>query len=514
MNNVSDVSGGKIKDLRELSVVLEGLKAQGKTIVHCHGVFDLIHPGHIRHLEAARAQGDVLVVTLTQDRHVNKGPDRPVFNERLRAESLAALQVVDFVAINEWPVAVDTIHLLRPNIYVKGNDYADASQDLTGKIGLEEQAILDVGGRIHFTNDPVTFSSSRLLNSYFSVLSSDVESYLKEFKGLYSANQVIEKLRDCKDMRVLVIGDAILDEYHFCSPLGMATKSTVINARFLSSELHAGGVLCVANNVSGFCREVDLMTCLGDQNPQEEFIRGHLNSNVRPHFWRRPNGPTTVKRRFIEPSRYSKLLEVCFIDDSPLEQEIAADIVERVQKISKDYDLVLVADFGHGMLTPPLVEALCASPKFLAVSAQTNSVNFGYNLINKYPRADYICIDEGEIRLNCHSKLGPLEGLMDEVTGQTRASVMTVTRAKNGSATWRKGEKVVYAPAFTAQALDPTGAGDAYLSVAALCAARGYSSDFLGFVGNCAGALAVRTLGNRESVQPAALNKFVTALLA
>ena len=121
----------KIKTLEALPKIIVDLKQQGKVVVHCHGVFDLVHPGHIRHFEEAKRQGDVLVVTLTPDEYVNKGPGRPVFQERLRAESLAALQVVDYVAINQWPTAVETILMLRPDVYVKGGEYAN-QKDLTG----------------------------------------------------------------------------------------------------------------------------------------------------------------------------------------------------------------------------------------------------------------------------------------------------------------------------------------------------------------------------------------------
>ncbi len=143
----------KIKTLDELETTCRALRAEGKHIVHCHGVFDLMHPGHVRHFEAARAEGDILVVTVTPDRFVNKGPGRPVFNERLRSETVAALGSVAFVAVTESPSAEDVIRRLRPSVYVKGSDYADAKDDLTGKIADERRAVEQVGGRIHFTTE-------------------------------------------------------------------------------------------------------------------------------------------------------------------------------------------------------------------------------------------------------------------------------------------------------------------------------------------------------------------------
>ena len=203
----------KIKSLAELTPILARLKQEGKTVVHCHGVFDLLHPGHIRHFEAAKREGDVLVVTITQDEFVAKGPGRPVFNEHLRAESVAALQSVDYVAINEWPTATETIKELRPDVYCKGSDYTNAKDDVTGKILEEEDAIKSVGGRVHFTSE-ITFSSTKLINLHFDVVPEEARSYIEKVRDSYSASQIIESLESLRNMKVLVIGDAIIDEYH------------------------------------------------------------------------------------------------------------------------------------------------------------------------------------------------------------------------------------------------------------------------------------------------------------
>ena len=201
----------KIRNLDELANLVSSLRREGKTIVHCHGVFDLLHPGHIRHFEAAKREGDVLVVTVTQDRYVAKGPGHPVFNERLRAESIAALECVDYVAINEWHTAVEAIQKLEPDVYCKGRDYADAKEDLTGKIHDEEEAVKSTGGRIHFT-DEITFSSTKLINSNFEVFPDEARSFLKEFRSKYSSSDIIDRLKALKNMKVLVIGDTIIDE--------------------------------------------------------------------------------------------------------------------------------------------------------------------------------------------------------------------------------------------------------------------------------------------------------------
>ena len=155
----------KILEMSEVASRIALHKSEGKTIVHCHGCFDLMHPGHIKYFQAARTMGDVLVVTLSPDRFVDKGPDRPVFNEDLRAESIAALECVDYVAINKWPTAEETLRLIRPDIYVKGQEFENM-EDKTGKIQKEVEVINEIGAEIRFTHE-IVFSSTKLLNQYF-----------------------------------------------------------------------------------------------------------------------------------------------------------------------------------------------------------------------------------------------------------------------------------------------------------------------------------------------------------
>ena len=124
-----------------------------------------MHPGHIKYFQAAKKMGDVLAVTITPDRYIDKGPGRPVFNENLRAESIAALECVDYVAVNKWPTAEETLRLLRPNIYVKGQEFQNL-EDKTGKIQREYKIIQEIGAELRFTHE-IVFSSTKLLNQYF-----------------------------------------------------------------------------------------------------------------------------------------------------------------------------------------------------------------------------------------------------------------------------------------------------------------------------------------------------------
>lgn len=155
----------KIVELEELARLTGELKSHGKAVVHCHGCFDLMHPGHIKHFQEAKRMGDVLVVTLTPDKYVDKGPGRPVFSQQLRAESIAALECVDYVAINKWPTAEELLRLLKPAIYVKGQEFENL-EDRTGKVQREHEVVKEIGSEMRFTHE-VVFSSTELLNKFF-----------------------------------------------------------------------------------------------------------------------------------------------------------------------------------------------------------------------------------------------------------------------------------------------------------------------------------------------------------
>src|SRR3990167_5331297 len=244
-------------------------------IVQCHGVFDLLHIGHIKHFQAAKRQGDILVVTITPDRFVNKGPNRPRFTEHLRAEAIAALDCVDFVIINAWPTAVEAIQFIKPSIYAKGDEYKNNENDITGKIDEEVAAVHKVGGRTLFTNE-ITFSSSELLNEFFSPFSSEVGLYLNNFKKKYSFQNISSYLDKSKNLKVLLIGEAIIDIYHFSEVIGKAGKEPTLVAKETHGKTYAGGILALANHLSDFCKEISCVTYLGEKAEYEQIIQENI----------------------------------------------------------------------------------------------------------------------------------------------------------------------------------------------------------------------------------------------
>jgi len=502
----------KIKTLKEMGQIIPKLKARGKRIVQCHGMFDLIHLGHIRHFSAAKKEGDVLIVTLTKDRHVKRGPGRPVFNEHLRAETLASLGITDYVCVVDNPTATESIKALKPDVYAKGPDYKGQEKDFSSKIFEEEKAVKLIGGRLLFTDD-ITFSSSKLINDYLEVYPPETVKYLKSIAKKYSIDSIIESLHSLKDLKTLVIGDAIIDQYHYCTPMGKSSKEHLVANRYVSEESFAGGALATANNIGSLCGKVDLLTTLGQKDSFQNFVQDRLNPNINPIFFYRSDSGTIIKRRFVSEGANRKLFEICYMKDNCIPKTEEEEIMRRLGKTIRDYDLVVVSDFGHGLLTKQIIKIICAKARYLALNAQTNSANIGFNLVTKYPRANFVCIDEMELRFATHDKVGDLRAHAKKVYEQLRCEYIIATRGASGSLSYSKSLGFHQTPAFSYRVVDAIGAGDAFFAFVAPCFAGKLPQDLVSFIGNAVGSLAVQIVCNRGPVKLEDLTKFITRLL-
>ncbi|MBI2004026.1 adenylyltransferase/cytidyltransferase family protein [Candidatus Pacearchaeota archaeon] len=503
----------KLVSLEELQNIISNLKTEGKKIVHCHGVFDLLHIGHIRHFEQAKKCGDILIVTLTPDEFVKKGPHNPVFHHNIRTEVLASLDIVDYVALNKWPTAVEIIKFLKPNFYVKGIEYRNIENDYSQGIIAEENAIKEVGGQLKFTDDLV-FSSSALINRYMNVFTKETENFLIELSKKYHQKEIINYIEQIKNLKILVIGEAIIDEYCYGKSIGKAGKEPILALKYLKTEKFAGGTLAIANHLADFCDNVTLFTLLGEINTHKDFIEEHLNKKIKRAFHHKKDSPTIVKKRFIEEiPDLKKLLEFYEFNDNDLDYEQTKELSIHLEKILPDYDVVIVADFGHGMLNTELINLIITKSKFLAVNTQVNAGNMGYNVISKYSKADYICLDERELRLECLNKKSELTELLPIVAKRVFCDKILVTQGNQGCIIF-SSNSIKKIPAFSNHVVDTMGAGDAFLSITSPLVALNVPLEIIGFIGNAIGALKVKTVGNKEPIEKIALYKYLKSLMS
>ena len=499
-----------IKSLNDLVSELSK-KSKTKIVVHCHGVFDLLHIGHIKYFQEAKSMGDVLVVTITPDRFVNKGPNRPAFNEIHRAETIAALDAIDYVAINKWPTAIETIKVLKPDLYVKGPDYKDYEEDVTGNIKLEENAINSVGGKIAFTSD-ITFSSSSLINEQISQMTDKQRKFLDKLKTRYNFKKITDYIDSLTKLKVLLVGEVIIDEYVFCISIGKSGKEPVLVNQKISNEKYAGGILAVANHISDFCKGGKVLTYLGDRNNEKTFIDLNLNENIEFESVTKGNSPTILKTRFVDNYTKNKIVGIYDLNDEVINEKEEKKLNEKLLGCINDYDIVIVVDYGHGLITPRIVDTLEKHSKYLAVNTQLNSFNMGYHTISKYTNADYVCVHEGELRHDYRNRHDTVENLTKRLANRIKSQVITITRGNAGSIVYKDGKSLV-CPAYAGKVVDRVGAGDTLLAITSLCFGAGIPEDLTLLLGNLAAAETVASTGTGNKLSKMNIIKSVQALL-
>lgn len=497
----------------EITATLDEERSLGKKIVLCLGVFDLVHPGHIRHLQEAKNFGDILVVAITANQYVNKGPDRPVFNQDLRMESVAAIECVDYVLLNDYAGGVEIIDLVKPNYYVKGIEYKEASLDVTGKILEEKRAVERHQGELVYTND-IVFSSSKLLNSYFNEASKEFHTFIRNFKLSYECNEIINFVEQLKTLNVLVIGDAIIDEYVYVHPLGVSGKGTHLVARCEDKELFLGGAFAVANHAADFASSVTLLTAVGEDRERLNLDK-KLHKGVKKEFVVLNESTTLVKRRYVQKDgeNLSKLFETYSSNDNLLNVTQTQQVESYLDQYGNQFDLVIVCDFGNGFLNPELNKKISSLTSFLAINTQINSGNRGYHVVTKYSRADYISLNEPEVRLTAHDLYSDLGEIVQNIAKTMSCSSLSVTKGVKGVTVYSENKGFIQIPALTQKVVDRVGAGDSYLTLSAMAFASGCDSKVAGFLGSAAAAMDVQIVGNKKSIEKIPLLKYITTLL-
>lgn len=444
-------------------------------VVLAHGCFDLLHLGHIRHLEEARRQGDRLVVSVTADRHVAKGSGRPHFTAEERAEALKALACVDEVVVSEAPDAVDVIARIKPAVYVKGSDYAAAPD---GTLSREIDAVAAHGGRLHITQT-AKWSSSRLINA--ETFSEQVLAYLDQARQSGFADRIEAAWAKADRLNIAFVGETIIDEYRYVQALGRASKEFMLATVETGAESFAGGIAAASRH--------------------GEWSNLRVVSPAK----------TIRKTRFVDADFKRKLFDVYSAKKLDLSDHARAAFHENLRQAVVECDVVIVNDFGHGLMGGA-ARGLALGAKFLAVNAQTNAGNYGFNPVTNYPKADFVCVDDPEARLAAGLADAPIAEVIETLGCQMECGCFVVTHGRYGSV-FSDPHGLGSAPPFCTNGIDTMGAGDAVMAVTAPLVAAGLDLAAAALVGNVVGAIKVSILGHRRHVGRAEWLETVRSLL-
>ena len=484
----------KIIKIENLKKLVDQLKNKKKKIVHCHGVFDVVHIGHLKHFKEAKKKGDKLIVTVTTDKFVNKGSGRPIFKHNKRIEFLSQLSCIDYLCLSDSDSAVKVLKIIRPNFYIKGQDYKIARKDQTGKISLEKRIVENNGGKIIFTNEE-TFSSSNIINNNFTFNDKQLK-FLRTISKKYSLQSINKIFEKAQKLKVLVIGETIIDQYNFCEALGKSGKEPYLALKDLYFENYLGGAAAIANNLAEFCKEIKLVSMIGEKQEHIHFIKKKIHSKIDTIFFRKKNSPTILKKRFIDNITKSKLFGIYSINDDNISKKDDEAIFKYIKKIINKFDLIIISDYGHGFISNKTALKICSKKRFIALNAQINASNIGYHSLQKYKNINSIIINETELRHELRNKNDDIYALSKQLKNKLKTKNLLVTRGKNGAILINENNKLIECPAYANNVVDRVGAGDSMLSIISLLIKIGAPHDLSLLLGSFAGAASVESIGN------------------
>jgi len=501
----------KLLEFTSLSKIKE--RFPGKKIVQCHGVFDLFHCGHLEHLTSAKKFGDILIVTITPDKYVNKGPLRPAFNQNKRVKILAALSIVDFVSINISENAETVINEIKPDYYVKGPDYLKMELDISKGIYRELSAVESIGGKLVFTDDQ-TESSTTIINNHLNLLNKEQQEFIEKLKITTNLSEILNQLERLKDLKVLVVGEPIIDHYVFCKPENLSSKSPTVSANFINENYYAGGVWAVAAHLASLGCKTNLLAPRGGDLISESLEKSLENNfSINVIEYKLPSLRTPKKSRFISPFMNQRMFELTDLDTRSWYEANLEGFINQLEKSSEEVDVILALDFGHGLWEKDRLKALAQLKVFKAINVQTNSGNYGFNLFHKHEKYNYLTIDERELRLGMNDRFTDEIIIAKKAFMQREKGSIGVTLGVNGSAYFSEEGNFEKAPIFFDKPIDTTGAGDAFFAITTLLTYNRCNPLAIIFLGNIFAGLKTKIVGNEKPVSIVDLVRVVKSLI-
>jgi rfaE bifunctional protein nucleotidyltransferase chain/domain len=469
-----------IIDLKKLR-----LKFKNKRIGLCHGVFDILHKGHLDHFNYAKKKCDLLIVSVTSNKFINKGPRQPYNDENERVFVLDGLKSIDYTYLNKKPDSIELIKNLKPNIYFKGPDYLKL--DVHGNLKKEINTLKKNNGTIVFTKTDL-LSSTKIFNNQFTWSNEQKEFIKKISKNNFKSIQDI--FNQIATKKITIIGEPILDSYKICDIIGITTKDPTISILDKSKETYPGGVLAVAKMASQFVNQVNLITYGSNKILKKTFKK---IKNIKLFNINKKNNIQT-KTRFVSSNRGEKLLQVTNFKNKFFSIE---DQNKIINILKKDNNAIIICDFGIGLFEDKLIKYLNSIKKKKYINVQTNSVNLGFNLFTKYTSGRYICLDSREWALGLKKtnfKNEDLLRLLDKFLN------LSVTKGREGSSYICKSGSI-NAPVFVKSVRDTTGSGDSYYLITSLLNLVNCKKELVPFIGNLYAGMQAQHVGNKKIIE-------------
>ena len=484
---------------------INSLRNRGKKIVLCHGAFDLVHPGHMEHFQRAKLLGDILIVTITGDRFIKKNIQSPYFDEETRYDFLNKIKIIDYVFVVNHYTAVPVIQKFRPHYYCKGIEYKNS--DNVGNLELEKKALYKSGGKLKFLGKNVQSSSKFISKIFFKLDDKIIKSNLSNLK-LAEVQKTLNKL---KNLKVLIVGESIIDQYTYVEAKGVSPKSSTLSCVTKTEQIMPGGVLATYKFLSSFVKSVSLISLINSDLFNEKKYK-KLFSKVNGLI-KSKNYSKIIKNRVIESyygdKKIKKLLTLNEFEDKKLSNSDERLMLNRLNRLLPKIDIVIVQDFGHNFFTQKIINLIQKKSKKLSLNVQSNSLNYGFNIIGKkFTKTDFYTLDERELELFSAKKnidhLLELKKLNKYLTAEkgflTCGGKFSLVVEKN---------KYFKIPTLNKNAVDSVGAGDIFHSMSSLLSTVTKNNFLTLLLSQIAGAHSASIVGNSDYPKlPEILNTF------
>ncbi len=394
----------KIKTRQELARIVAEQRARGKKIVLCHGCFDILHPGHVRHLAWAKQQGDVLVVTVSSDAVVQKGPGWPFVPQELRAENLAAIEFVDYVAVDDGQWAGPILELLKPDVYVKGKEFEHV---YTGRIGRERALVQSYGGRVLFSSGDVVYSSTAIYRKERLELGLPDER-LRRFRQRNGVLlQDLEKLLEAGDSgRVVVVGDIPVLREVRCAATGGRSSAPFKTAE---RRCRPSGTWEVASALQRLGAAVTLLGVVGEDRAADYLADQAGKTEMEVRLLRDPTRPTACIERFVQGR--AVLFETHEYEGHPPEPGVEERLVDLLDRFVPGSAAVVVVDYGAGTIGESIVAEVRMRSRFSEAASLGFTDPFdGFPDLTRLEGLEIVLADEAVLRLSlCDGTSGVAE---------------------------------------------------------------------------------------------------------
>ena len=483
----------KIKTIEEILEAI-GSRPRENKVIMCHGTFDVVHPGHIRHMLYAKTKADILIASLTADKHITKGSMRPYVPEDLRAINLAALEMVDYVVIDNDPTPLKNLASLQPDFFAKGYEYTAGA--VHPKTQDEINMLDSYGGEMIFTPGDIVYSSSALIE--LAPPSIAIEKLLTLMEGeRVSFRDLRDALASLQGVKVHVVGDTIVDSYTYCSMIGGMTKTPTMSVRFEKRVDYTGGAAVVAKHLRAAGAEVVFSTVLGDDSYKNFVLDDLVESGVTCLPIIDETRPTTNKNAIVAETY--RLLKVDTLDNRSISDKIASRLKDQIANTQAQ--AVVFSDFRHGIFNRATIPTLTAAIPHEAYKVADSQVASRWGNILEFEGFDLITPNEREARFALGDQDSVVRPLAAELYRRSGCKTLLLKCGSRGVIVYRSVELEDYraffvVETFAQKVVDAVGAGDALLAYTTLAMVATNNEVIASILGNMAAGVECEHEGN------------------